>query len=220
MGDATLDSTERQPVVYLTAFGPFPPYSVNSSEAAVGCLDIVQLGKELGVKIYREVLKVEYDSVSKIVNKRWSELNPKLAVHVGVSGQAETLVLEQVAHNSGYKKNDICGCCPSGGMCCLDGEEVIQSGIRMDLVTKALNSDTTLKLPCCKSTDPGRFLCDFIYYTSLKQDKSRSAFIHVPTLNKFTKEDISAAIAKAIKEMYRQVAKNDQCESTEVDSVP
>ena len=37
-----------------------------------------------------------------------------------------------------------------------DGEEEIHSEIRMDLVTKAINNNTALKLSCAKSTDPGR----------------------------------------------------------------
>lgn len=52
-------------------------------------------------------------------------------------------------------------------------------------------------------------MCDFIYYLSLKRDRSRSAFIHVPPLNKFSAQDISAAIAAAIKEMYKQVMERD-----------
>ncbi|KAK7074717.1 Pyroglutamyl-peptidase 1 [Halocaridina rubra] len=212
MGDTTVESildVENEPVIYVTGFGPFPPHAVNSSEVAVRHLDVQQLEKELGAKIYVDIIRVEYDYVRKFVNQRWAMLKPKLVVHVGVSGQAETLVLEQLAHNSGYNKQDTCGCLPNKGTYCSGGEEVIQSEIRMDLVSKALNNNTVLKLPCVKSTDPGRFLCDFIYYTSLRQDKSRVAFIHVPTLNKFPKEDIADAISMAIKEMYNQVLEND-----------
>ena len=54
-----------------------------------------------------------------------------------------------------------------------------------------------------------RFLCDFIYYSSLKNDRSRAAFIHVPTLEKFPKEDIAAGVEMAIKEMYWQVKERD-----------
>lgn len=43
----------------------------------------------------------------------------------------------------------------------------------------------------------------------MKEDKSRSAFIHVPTLQKFTAEEISSALAAAIREMYLQVLKLD-----------
>ncbi|KAK8403122.1 hypothetical protein O3P69_000962 [Scylla paramamosain] len=126
---------------------------------------------------------------------------PKLTIHVGVSGISETLVLEQLAHNTGYMRKDNCGCVPKNGMCYTDGSDVIQSSIRMDLISSTVNKATCVKLPCVKSTDPGRFLCDFTYYLSLVEDKCRSAFIHVPMLHMFTAEEIAAALAIAIKEM-------------------
>lgn len=52
-------------------------------------------------------------------------------------------------------------------------------------------------------------MCDFTFYLSLAEDKCRSAFVHVPTLNKFTAEEIAAALATAIKEMYLQVLEMD-----------
>ncbi|XP_068232635.1 pyroglutamyl-peptidase 1 [Palaemon carinicauda] len=220
MSDTSSDSTvEQKPIIYLTGFGPFPPHYVNASQVVVEHLDVARLERELGVKVVKEILAVEYDKVTKVVPQRWKELKPKLTVHVGVSGQAETLVLEQVGHNNGYNKFDNCKCLPSKGVCCQDGEEVIKSDLRMDLVTRALNNDTSLKLTCAKSNDAGRFLCDFIYYTSLHEDKSRSAFIHVPTLNKFSKEDISSAIEKAVKEMYLQVTKQDMLEEREAQNI-
>lgn len=37
-----------------------------------------------------------------------------------------------------------------------DGDFVIKSGLRMDLISSKLNKMTHLKLSCVKSTDPGR----------------------------------------------------------------
>lgn len=39
-----------------------------------------------------------------------------------------------------------------------DGSDVIQSSIEMDVISGILNKDTRLKLPCAKSTDPGRYV--------------------------------------------------------------
>ena len=44
------------------------------------------------------------------------------------------------------------------------------------------------------STDPGRYLCDFVFYKSLHSSKGRSLFIHVPPLNKPFSEDELAKI--------------------------
>lgn len=128
---------------------------------------------------------------------------------MGVSSITDALTLEQLAHNTGYVRPDNCGCLPMNGTCHQDGNDVFQSSLRMDLISSTLNKATCVKLPCVKSTDPGRFLCDFIYCLSLNENKSRSAFIHVPTLEKFTAEEISAAVAAAIKEMYSQIQEMD-----------
>ncbi|XP_063585923.1 pyroglutamyl-peptidase 1-like [Penaeus indicus] len=205
----TETETDERPVIYVTGFEPFPPHAINASQRAVERLPETGVGEELGVRLVVEVMKVEYDYVSKVIPKRWKELSPKLVVHVGVSSQVCTLTLEQVSHNCGYNKKDNCNSVPYREVCVQGGEEMLQSEIRMDLVTCAINKDTKLKLSSAKSTDAGRYLCDFIYYTSLKQDKSRVAFIHVPVLEKSSEQDTAAAIAAAIKCMYGQVAERD-----------
>ncbi|XP_063861913.1 pyroglutamyl-peptidase 1-like [Scylla paramamosain] len=200
---------DSKPVIFVTGFGPFAGHPTNASQSAVELLAKGNLEEELGVRLVTDILKVEYEYVKKTVPQRWKELMPKLTIHVGVSGISETLVLEQLAHNTGYMRKDNCGCVPKNGMCYTDGSDVIQSSIRMDLISSTVNKATCVKLPCVKSTDPGRFLCDFTYYLSLVEDKCRSAFIHVPMLHMFTAEEIAAALAIAIKEMYLQVMEMD-----------
>ncbi|XP_050704950.1 pyroglutamyl-peptidase 1-like isoform X2 [Eriocheir sinensis] len=205
---------DLRPVIYVTGFGPFSGHAINASQLAVELLPREDIEEKLGVRLITEIVEVEYEYVKKTIPQRWKKYMPKLTVHVGVSNLAETLTLEQLAHNTGYEKEDNCGCVPIGGLCHSDGTDIIQSSIQMDMISSTLNKATCLKLPCAKSTDPGRFLCDFTYYLSLKEDKSRSAFIHVPTLQKFTAEEISSALAAAIKEMYLQrVAK--RCTETQ-----
>ncbi|KAK4315683.1 hypothetical protein Pmani_000469 [Petrolisthes manimaculis] len=216
MGDASKELQENRPIIYVTGFGPFDSHPVNASQIAVEKLVKQNLESDLGVKLVTEIVKVEYEYVKKTVPQRWKELKPKLVVHVGVSGMAETLTLEQLAHNHEYTRSDNCGCLPNQGSCCPDGDPVLKSGIRMDLISSKLNKMIHLKLSCAKSTDPGRFLCDFIYYLSLNEDRIRAAFIHVPPLSKFSAQDISASIAAAIKEMYAQVLELENEEQKEV----
>lgn len=51
-----------------------------------------------------------------------------------------------------------------------------------------------------------RYLCDFTYYQSLSIDKDKTAFIHVPPLNKpWGAEDLSQAVSLCTTELLRQL---------------
>ena len=48
-----------------------------------------------------------YDTVSTRVPELWDSLEPDFAIHVGVSGYARELTLEQQARNDGFDKPDV-----------------------------------------------------------------------------------------------------------------
>jgi pyroglutamyl-peptidase len=51
-----------------------------------------------------------------------------------------------------------------------------------------------------------RYLCDFIYYSSLSIDRSRTAFIHVPPLNRrYNSSQLAEALRIAIRAMIDQI---------------
>lgn len=51
---------------------------------------------------------------------------------------------------------------------------------------------------------PGRYLCDYTYYTSLHLGQGRSAFIHVPPLGKpYSSQDLGRALQAVIQEMLK-----------------
>lgn len=56
---------------------------------------------------------------------------------------------------------------------------------------------------------PGRYLCDYTYYTSLHLGQGRSAFIHVPPLGKpYNSQDLGRALQAAILEMLKLLETN------------
>lgn len=58
----------------------------------------------------------------------------------------------------------------------------------------------------CVSDDPGRYLCDFIYYTSLTIDRRRAAFVHVPVLDKpYSAFQLALGLKATIAAMLEQV---------------
>lgn len=79
----------------------------------------------------------------------------QLIVHVGVSGIASKITLEQQAHNDGYDKFDVKGSCPDNHCCVMGAEDCAVSGIDMQLVCQHINeapSDISAEV----SLDAGR----------------------------------------------------------------
>ncbi|KAM8850331.1 pyroglutamyl-peptidase 1-like [Spinachia spinachia] len=187
--------------VVVTGFEPFGNHAVNSSWVAVQELERLGLGEAVDLHVCE--VPVEYQAVQGLLPSLWREHQPQLVVHVGVSGLATTVLLEQCAHNKGYKRLDNCSFCPAS-QCCMDnGPDCIHSVLDMDAVCQRVN-DSGLGVTVSVSKDAGRYLCDYTYYTSLYLGRGHSAFIHVPPLGKpYSSEDLGRALQAAIQEMLK-----------------
>merc|ERR1712071_182128 len=196
--------------VIVTGFGPFGNHGVNASMEAVKLLSTLEIEKELNIKLITQEIPVEYDYVKNSIPKMWELHRPKLVVHVGVSGKTSELNVEQQAFNDGYVHVDISGCTPYGNICSAGCENVLQSGIDMNQVCQTIN-DSSCGVASSVSYDPGRYLCDFTYFSSLRIDRKRSAFIHVPCLDQpYSALQLAQALKVAITTMLQQVRENDQ----------
>jgi len=198
------DHSKKQCVV-VTGFGPFEGHQVNASWECVKELEKIGLGGKINIIICE--IPVAYKKAKSIIPALWEKHNPLLMVHVGVSGQASEITLETLAHNDGYLRPDVESSMPEDCMCISDScHEVIQSEIDMNQVCQKVNQTRDLKVKSVVSDDPGRYLCDFTYFLSLHQDKSRSAFIHVPPLQKpYTVIDLALGLQASIQAMLCQV---------------
>ncbi|CAE1249597.1 pcp [Acanthosepion pharaonis] len=196
-----MPTTKR--TVLVTGFGPFGVHKVNASWVVVQHFAKLGLGDDVRL-VVREI-PVAYESVRTVIPSLWSEFDPVLVIHVGVSGVANDLTLEQLAHNNGYVLDDITGNCPEGNCCVVGAERVISSEIDMQDVCDSVNN--TNKITAVTSDDAGRYLCDFSYYTSLYINRRRCAFIHVPTLDKrYTAEELAYGLKVAILSMLEQIS--------------
>lgn len=202
MGD---NKTVERPTVLLTGFGPFATHTVNASSVAVHELGKIGLGNDLDVNLITVEIPVEYSTVSEHIPQLWRSLRPQLVVHVGVSGIAKELTLEQCAHNDGYDKLDMKGSLPRGQCCIDDAPQCLVSNIDMSKVCESVNR-SDCGVCCIVSTDPGRYLCDYIYFTSLNIDTTCSAFIHVPPLDRpYSARQLADGIRVAIRSMLEQL---------------
>lgn len=79
----------------------------------------------------------------------------QLVVHVGVSGLATTVTLEQCGHNKGYQRLDNCSFCPASSCCMENGPDCINSVLDMETVCKTVN-DSNTGVTVSISKDAGR----------------------------------------------------------------
>ncbi|XP_061695816.1 pyroglutamyl-peptidase 1 isoform X2 [Syngnathoides biaculeatus] len=123
--------------VIVTGFEPFGEHAVNSSWVAVQELERLGLGE--AVDLYVCEVPVEYQAVQSLLPSLWERHLPQLVVHVGVSGLATTVTLEQCGHNKGYKRPDNCRFCPASQCCMEDGPDCISSLLDMDTIPVRLH---------------------------------------------------------------------------------
>ncbi|XP_071448829.1 pyroglutamyl-peptidase 1 [Hetaerina americana] len=209
VGDGNVHSN----AVIVTGFGPFKHHIINASWEAVKLLPTLKLEENLGIKLIIEKIPVSYDAVIDIVPTLWKTHNPLLFVHVGVSSIAKDITLETKANRSGYWKPDVDGNSPKSGCCPCGKDECISSSLDVEQICSEVNKCERGTLACV-SSDAGRYLCEFTYYTSLSFDKDRTIFIHVPELDKpHTATELAEGIARVIKSMIARVTK-EKCFET------
>ncbi|KAM8960504.1 pyroglutamyl-peptidase 1 [Pelodytes ibericus] len=178
-------------------FGPFGEHAVNASWIAVQELEKLGLGDEVDLKVYE--VPVEYQTVQRLIPEIWKKHRPQLIVHVGVSGMATMVTIEKCGHNVGYAGLDNCNFCPITHCCVDGGPACLHSVIDIDAVCKRASAGC-LDVQFTVSTDAGRYLCDFTYYTSLYQSRGKSVFIHVPPIRKpYTGTQLGRAVQTIIK---------------------
>lgn len=134
----------------------------------------------------------------------------QLVVHVGVGACTGQINLEIRGFNKGYCREDINGCIPREYCCKLGCPDSIETEIDVRKVSHQLNNSFCDAVSCV-SNDPGRYLCDFTYYTSLEIDRRRCVFIHVPELNKpFSAQQLAELLKEAIKYLLQNIREKDQ----------
>lgn len=189
----------------MTGFGPFMQHKVNASWVAVqelAQLGLKQDGKEVPLEI-REV-EVAYNVVSSTVPKLYDEINPRLCVHVGVSPY-NVVKLERFGKNQYYTTGDVYSRNPPGLVCVHGGPDSITTCFDVERVCVSASQkqrDVTFET----SNDAGRYLCDFIYYTSLYQNKGPVLFVHVPELDKpYSKHQLAWALKSIIETLLDEM---------------
>jgi len=133
---------------------------------------------------------VSYKSVRELVPKLWEGKKIDYMVHIGMATGRRFYSVERRGHRDGYKMKDVNGEFLED----LDREEKhqtwagmpyeLQSSCNIDDIWRRWRvalQDTDVRV----SEDAGRYLCDFIYFSSLAHlekhgEEKRVVFFHVP----------------------------------------
>ncbi|KAI5697557.1 pyroglutamyl-peptidase 1 [Diaphorina citri] len=184
--------------VLITGFGPFKTHTINPSWEAVSLLpDRIP---NTNIEIVKEQIQVSYNYVDVTVPALWKKYNPDLVIHVGVSDMADKITLEVCGHRDNYASEDIYRKLPPNLKCkaaelcqCTDSIDVIKTALDVESLVKEFQTNKAninqvldidiSRVDVCVSSNAGRYLCEYIYYTSLCLDNNRCLFIHVPTIN-------------------------------------
>ncbi|CAD0202874.1 unnamed protein product [Chrysodeixis includens] len=202
----TFDIITRK--VLLTGFAPFAGLENNPSWDGVDAITKEEVEMKHNIVLAKEQIQVLYTHVDESVPKLWEELQPDLTIHVGVSDQTDCFLLETQAKKRGYELGDVNDYCPPGYQCIANGPEQIETRLNVHVLCQEFNTkppmgDLQTKISSCA----GNYLCEYLYYTSLCQDPSKTLFIHVPM--EYTTDQIARGLERILEMCLRQLQRRE-----------
>lgn len=196
-----------KPIVLVTGFGPYLNHPVNASWEAVKIMNKDEIEKKHNVELVLIELPVTYDNVDEFVPALWQTHTPKLVIHVGVSSIGKCLQLESQAHRKGYQKKDYFDKIPENSTCLAEGAIRLHTKLNVEQICKEFNGDNPPdeRYRAEVSYDAGRYLCEYIYYTSLSIDNTRTLFVHVPVMDIYSSEETASGLERILDLCMEQI---------------
>ena len=196
-GVASRHSTaNHHPVsVLVTAFGPFGNRTLNASTLVLGEL------RKHHPDIRTRIFPVDSVLAPSRLKQAIRLIRPSALLMLGESANCDTIQLESTAWNEkSFGIPDIKGRKPIGDMIRKDAPLSLQATLPVKKIYRKLDS---LGLPLSISHDPGRYLCNQLFFTAL--DFARlsnldlpALFIHVPLEEKQPIKDTARAITEVL----------------------
>ncbi len=170
----------EKPVILLTGFSSFPGAPQNPTKVTLQNMRHSEIEMPPSV-----VFPVSYRIVDKYLDRILDAVSPDIVISLGLSYEANGFTLESHAYNETDQFSvDIHDSIPDS-MISESATEMLSSNIPIDKVYDHLQSRN---IPVSRSSDPGRYLCNYLYYRVLdryKNDRSKwSCFVHVPLLDR------------------------------------
>lgn len=174
--------------ILLTGFVAFNNDTINPSEEILKNIDIDKI-----------LLPVSYNKVEKILDDAINKYQPDFILSLGYASSRKEVSIEKYAYNemnAKIKDNDGILC---NGIKIKDDVDIIETNTDIDKMVNNLE-----EYHIYQSEDPGRFICNEVYYLSLLKMKRNALFIHIPPIKEMKEDgkDLSFLI-NAVKEVIR-----------------
>ncbi len=184
--------------ILITAFGSFLKNNINSS---LECMNELPSSID-GAEIIKYELPISYIGARVKMLALVEEKTPDLVISMGLAASRDSISLETRAYNlmdSKVPDND-------GNIfnnTKIDKNEKNYINSQLDLLK--IKNDLKSKYTFINiSNDPGRYVCNTVYFTSLSmqiKNNMKSVFIHLPNFNAIGKEAMVNCLIDIIKEL-------------------
>ena len=176
--------------IVITGFEVFGDNSMNPTESVVRALE-----KEEGIEA--SVLPVVYDRCAEEIGNTDAEIY----LHLGLASSRDRITVEKYAYNEkNAKAADNAGILFSGEKIIEDGEDVLATPFDTERIVSVLEREGAKS---AVSTDPGRYVCNNIYYHSLSKGR-KALFVHLPPFDCLPLSEAVRAVRTIITELSSQ----------------
>jgi pyroglutamyl-peptidase len=194
--------------VLVTGFGPFPGVPDNASVAIVAAL--AGSAAMPGIELVTEIVPVLWTYARGVARDAVARAKPHAILHLGVSKRLTGFEVETRAFNLSGPKED---CAGSAGLCRpldISGERMLKATLPPAILVRALRREG---LPAQISRDPGRYLCNALFYWSLADARDGGplvSFVHMPAfgadvLTRLTMEEALAGVQVLVRATAKAV---------------
>jgi pyroglutamyl-peptidase len=200
-----MSDKEDQPNIFLTGFGSFHGISENPTQIFVESFQKNEkilvndfLFTQKDQKNYKivssQVIEVSMNAVDEYfqnLSKLLDSSKKIFLIHFGVHGSSKEFVIESKAKNEAtFRSPDERLNSPMNQK--IENNFSLNHWNSTTVVVEPIVSELKKKYPVKLGEDPGRFVCNYIYYKSLKfseENNTQSVFIHVPDQKTIPVED-------------------------------
>lgn len=190
----------------FTGFGPFGPHDYNPAldlarRAAANCRKTPSDS---------EKLSVTYPAVKNFAGRLAEFSKPHIVIEFGLAAERNEVCLERTARNyRGPRPDEIGSDTPLDCRLVRRGPSQLSTRLQVDPLRKRLHrhlTDSSLELDCRLSDDAGHYVCNALYYHSLREARRtangsvRALFIHIPPLRRAQIEPLARSLGFAIRQ--------------------